>query len=658
MADSSAGSRMLLAGRYRLGRRLGKGGMGAVYEAQDTRLANHIVAIKENTNTAADAQEQFQREAVILSRLQHPSLTKVTDYFIEPTGKQYLVMDYVPGEDLEHIIRRDGALSEDEALRCMAQILGAIHYLHTRRDPVSGRQQPVVHRDIKPSNIKRTADGRYVLVDFGISKLGTTTAATVSSVRALTPGFAPIEQYDGGTDARSDIYSLGATLYAMLTLHIPPSATERSRRHSPLAPPRKYNSKLSPRTEKVIERAMAVEPADRYQAAAEMYNELFGRLLAGETEPAPVRRSRSWTAVGLAFGGLLAVIAAILIFNQAASPPAGDLRQPAAAAVTPLPSVDPTATTPPSPQSLAQLAEPETATSIAAVEPAAATVSPAVTASPAAVALTAAASPPAAVTSTAEETAGSALHVGAVAALSSTMSAVTPNPTTGAALATLSALFQDSTPVQPPAAGLAMAATSGATAPPALATRRPTSTPIPTNTRQPTPTPSATPLPTRTSPPAAPTATAAPVVAVESSNDRDDSQAIAANDGPNSVTILSPPNHTSTSSPTTFAWQPDSPLVPGQVYEVAFWMPNDSPAAGKAWTAATSSESVQINPAGRIGSYQWGVWLGMFDDGGAYKRLRYLGSDYEFVVSDPSKPSSHNNSDRPPEPAEPPSKGG
>ncbi len=138
--------RVLLARRYRVGRRLGKGGMGAVYEAQDTRLADHVVAIKENTNTGADAQEQFKREAVILARLQHPNLPKVTDYFVEPSGQQYLVMDYVPGEDLEHIIRHTGPLSEEEALHCMAQVLSAVHYLHTRSDPATGRKQPVVHR--------------------------------------------------------------------------------------------------------------------------------------------------------------------------------------------------------------------------------------------------------------------------------------------------------------------------------------------------------------------------------------------------------------------------------------------------------------------------------------------------------------------------------
>jgi eukaryotic-like serine/threonine-protein kinase len=315
----AASERGLLARRYRAGRRLGKGGMGAVYEAQDTRLADHVVAIKENSNTAADAQEQFKREAVILARLQHPNLPKVTDYFVEPSGQQYLVMDYVPGEDLEHIIRRNGPLGEEEALHCMAQVLSAVHYLHTRSDPATGHKQPVVHRDIKPSNIKRTEDGRYVLVDFGISKLGTVTG-TLPSMRAMTPGFAPIEQYDGGTDERSDIYSLGATLYAIVTLHIPPSATERSRRHAALAPPRKYNSKLSSRCEQVIERAMRIEPDDRYQSAADMYEDLIGRPITAGSDIIPAARRHKWAALWLALAGLLLVMAAILIFVPSAAP--------------------------------------------------------------------------------------------------------------------------------------------------------------------------------------------------------------------------------------------------------------------------------------------------------------------------------------------------
>ncbi|MBK8050711.1 MAG: protein kinase [Anaerolineales bacterium] len=311
----------LFAGRYRLQRKLGKGGMGAVYECEDTRLSGHLVALKENTNVGEDAQEQFKREALILSRLSHPNLPKVTDYFLEPSGQQYLVMDYVPGEDMDHIIRREGALSEPEARRCLEQVLEAVHYLHTWHDPHTGRLQPVIHRDIKPSNIKRTQDGRYVLVDFGISKF-TATTATIPSMRALTPGFAPIEQYDGGTDERTDIYALGATFYTLLTGHIPPTATERARKKAPLTSPRKYSQGISTRSEQVIARALMVDPVDRYQTAADMFQALFGYPLS--TQPSRPQHSRRLRPVPLLLavvGLLLVAIAWIVFASQSATPP-------------------------------------------------------------------------------------------------------------------------------------------------------------------------------------------------------------------------------------------------------------------------------------------------------------------------------------------------
>jgi serine/threonine protein kinase len=121
-----------------------------------------------------------------------------------------------------------------------------------------------VHRDIKPGNIKRTPEGRYVLVDFGIAKLHSATLrATAVSARALTPGFAPIEQYGGGTDERSDIYALGATLYVLLTAKTPPSSVDLAA-GVPLPPLRSYNSKIPPDVAKAVERAMKVNANDRY----------------------------------------------------------------------------------------------------------------------------------------------------------------------------------------------------------------------------------------------------------------------------------------------------------------------------------------------------------------------------------------------------------
>jgi hypothetical protein len=308
-------------GRYRVRQKLGQGGMGAVYLADDTRLPGRQVALKENQNTAPGPQSQFKREALMLARLRHPNLPQVTDYFIEAGGQQYLVMDYVPGENLSQLMKQaKGPLPMEEALSAVEQVMQALHYMHTARDPESGAPRPVIHRDIKPANIKRTPEGRAVLVDFGIAKAdGATATATALSARALTPGFAPIEQYNGGTDERSDVYALGATLFALLTGILPPSATNMAT-GTPLPPPRQLNRLVPERYSKVIERAMRLQPRDRYQSIAEFYQALFDRRLttqpvlpAGSAQPVPQAaptgsKRRGAVAASLA-GGMLLVLA-------------------------------------------------------------------------------------------------------------------------------------------------------------------------------------------------------------------------------------------------------------------------------------------------------------------------------------------------------------
>src|SRR5581483_5738832 len=183
------------------------GGMGAVYKAWDLRLSGHFVAVKENFETSQVAQSQFQTEAILLANLDHPMLPRVTDHFIEPSGRQYLVMDYVEGQDLDQMVNGRGPVNESQAIVWMTQILNALEYLHTQ-------PRPIIHRDIKPANIKIRPDGRAMLVDFGIAKVHTIGQQTVAGALAYSPGFSPLEQYGyGSTDARSDIYSVGATLY-------------------------------------------------------------------------------------------------------------------------------------------------------------------------------------------------------------------------------------------------------------------------------------------------------------------------------------------------------------------------------------------------------------------------------------------------------------
>ncbi len=211
----------VLRNRYRIESVLGQGGMGAVYKSVDVNLGV-TVAVKENLFTTEEFARQFRREATILASLRHPNLPRVTDHFVVEGEGQYLVMDFVQGDDLRQRLERNGPVREDEALPWFLDTADALAYLHTRTPPV-------LHRDVKPGNIKITPEGRAVLVDFGLAKVVEEDSATTTGAKAMTPGFSPPEQYGSGrTDARTDIYSLGATLYAALTAAIPEDSLERA----------------------------------------------------------------------------------------------------------------------------------------------------------------------------------------------------------------------------------------------------------------------------------------------------------------------------------------------------------------------------------------------------------------------------------------------
>ncbi len=260
---------IMLQNRYRIVQPLGQGGMGAVYRAYDTRL-NIEVAIKEmipqpglDPQTLAGFRQQFHQEAQVLALLDHPNLVRVTDYF-EESGNAYLVMNFVVGENLNDVIARRGALPEPEVLAIAAQLLDALAYCH---------RKGVIHRDIKPQNIIIRRDGRPVLVDFGLVKLWDPNSPyTKTVVRGFgTPGYAPLEQYGrGSTDPRSDLYSLGATLYHALTGRVPLGVTDRVAFPHQFPSPRSVNPRISVRTEEAILRAMAIQPEARFRSAAEM----------------------------------------------------------------------------------------------------------------------------------------------------------------------------------------------------------------------------------------------------------------------------------------------------------------------------------------------------------------------------------------------------
>ncbi len=264
----------LLHGRYRIVEILGHGGMGAVYRAMDENLAVEV-AVKENLFTTDDYARQFRLEAVILASLRHHHLPRVTDHFVLDDQGQYLVMDFIAGEDLRQILERSGKIIEDEVTRIGVAICDALAYLHTRKPPI-------LHRDIKLGNIKLTPDGNIVLVDFGLAKMADASEMTMTGARAMTPGYSPPEQYGTArTDARSDIYALGATLYAALTGFIPEDSLARVMDNVSLTPIRERNRNVSERLAKVIEKAMSTQPAERYQNAEE-----FKRALLGQPEAA------------------------------------------------------------------------------------------------------------------------------------------------------------------------------------------------------------------------------------------------------------------------------------------------------------------------------------------------------------------------------------
>jgi len=265
--------------RYHIGALLGKGGMGAVYRAWDVNL-NIPIALKEmtpdpraDTHTLAELRQQFAREAQVLANLRHPNLVRVTDYF-SWGGSACMVMNFIEGENLAERIKREGAQSETQVLEWAQQLLDALAYCHA---------QGVIHRDVKPQNVIITPEGKPVLVDFGLVKLwDPQDPLTQTVIRTMgTPEYAPPEQYGmlaGHTDPRSDLYSLGATLYHALTGQAPLSAADRMARPDQFVLPRILAPYLSLNTERVVLKAMELPIVQRFSTAQEMAGALRGAI--------------------------------------------------------------------------------------------------------------------------------------------------------------------------------------------------------------------------------------------------------------------------------------------------------------------------------------------------------------------------------------------
>jgi serine/threonine protein kinase len=288
----------VLQSRYRIVRLLGQGGMGAVYEAIDERL-DTMVALKETLFADERLRRQFEREARLLAHMHHPALPRVSDHFAEGDG-QFLVMQFIPGDDLSQMMaRKQGPFPPDQVLTWGDQLLDALDYLHTQ-DP------QIIHRDIKPQNLKLTARGQIILLDFGLAKGqtgGVSLVTTSASIFGYTPNYAPLEQIQGlGTDPRSDIYALSATLYHLMTAVKPPDALTRAAalvngQADPLAPANEVSRSIGPEVAHVLARAMSQNRDQRYATAAAMRDALKGTeeavTLVGRSEAATILHAPS-----------------------------------------------------------------------------------------------------------------------------------------------------------------------------------------------------------------------------------------------------------------------------------------------------------------------------------------------------------------------------
>ncbi len=318
----------ILKDRYRILSLLGQGGMGSVYRGFDAALDRPVAvkqlrpAVAADATTAPAIKQQFEREAKILATLTHPNLPRVTDYFTDD-NVPYLVMDYIEGDTLSDLLKqKHNGFPVIQVLNWADQILSALEYIHSHG---------VIHRDLKPGNLRLTPDGRIFLVDFGLSKsLQSAHPDTATMMRGVgTAEYAPPEQYDstlGHTDARADIYSLGATLYHLLVGKAPATVTQRMAEPQTFQPVRDTGALISPQIDQVITRAMAIERAKRFPSAADMRAALKLAAPSRSTDPNSTRllgnvQSTSKRSTGWIIGiGLLVIAAVALAFVILSSP--------------------------------------------------------------------------------------------------------------------------------------------------------------------------------------------------------------------------------------------------------------------------------------------------------------------------------------------------
>ena len=298
--------------------RLGKGGMGMVYLAEDTSL-NRQVAVKENYGIGEDSSTQFLQEARLLAALHHPNLPRVTDYFIE-APLQYLVMDYLPGDDLQQVLEREGRQPVERVLGWCGHLVDALAYMHTQSPPVT-------HRDIKPANIRLREDGSAVLVDFGIAKAAESAQKTNAGALGYTPGFAPPEQAGGGrTGPYSDQFSLSATIYTLLTGNRPVESIKRVLEGAPLVDARSLNPDIPENISAALAKAMALHAENRFDTVKAFFSALqnpdfrWSESQIIDQRPSSTKEKKpAWMLASFGLIGLLVVailgVSAIAVFG-------------------------------------------------------------------------------------------------------------------------------------------------------------------------------------------------------------------------------------------------------------------------------------------------------------------------------------------------------
>lgn len=266
----------ILQDRYRVEKQIGQGGMGTVFVAVDERFGSKV-AIKNTFFDDPNLKKAFEREARLLNSLKHPALPKVNDFFTED-DKQFIVMEYIAGEDLSERMEKSGeAYPLEDVLNWGNQLCDALEYLHSQ-------EIPIIHRDIKPQNLKLTPDGQIILLDFGLAKGNPVDSSHLTAAKSIfgySRNYASLEQMQGtGTDPRSDLYSLAATLYHLMSGVAPADALTRAMnvlndQADPLIPAHLAGDDVPPGVADILQKTMALNAAERPASAVQ-----FRKMLA------------------------------------------------------------------------------------------------------------------------------------------------------------------------------------------------------------------------------------------------------------------------------------------------------------------------------------------------------------------------------------------